>query len=217
MAQADQAFMRSYAARKAAIRALAPKVLIPKGERWKASIKDVREGGYIRFGGKTYRVADVSEYIETDETFRKKLGFSWKELKLFCLETGETVWLEWEEDDEIEIFVTLQALTFRDLRDDEGGAIDEDDLDPLVDDDEDVVYRGKTFEYDDDYGALYKRGGKGREQKGDKVYFYDFVAKDGECITVEEWSEGKGDFAYEIFLSRELPTESVEILSIGAA
>lgn len=216
MSTARPSFMSSYAARKAAIRGLAPSALIPQGERWRKNIKDVREGGYLRFDDKTFMVVDISTYAETDEKFRKT-GSSWTELRLLCLETGETVWLEWEEDDDIEMYLTLRSLSFRDIRDDEGGSIDDDDLDDLADDQDSITLRGKTFDYDDDYGALYKRGGKGRDQKGDKVYFYDFVAADGECITVEEWLEGHDKYSYELFLSRPLDAASVEIVSTGTA
>ncbi len=197
-----------------AIRQLDPGDLIPENERYRKTIKDVTLGGFIRFGGMTYLVIEVGTYSETDDSHKKKTGDVWTELKLFCLETGEHLNLEWEEDDEVEVSVTTGFLKFSQLRDDEGGSVDEDDLDALVDEEDSLFLDGTEFEYDDDYASVYLRGGGTKE---DPVYMYDFVSSDGTELTIEEWviDPGKEKFEYQVFLSKQIDPNSIEILTTG--
>ncbi len=219
MSKVDQVFLNRHATMKGAIRGFNPATMVASSARHKHTIKDVREGGFIRFGGKTFRVDGISTYVEMTDGFKRDKAFSWQELTLFCLENGQTSYLEWEEDDKIKIHLTVANLSFRDLRDDEDGAIDEDDLDALCDDGEAIFCKGFRFDYDDDYAARYVRGGRGREKKKgskayDKVYFYEFALSGGDSITIEEWTDGE-DEDYEVFLSRPLQPSEIEIISLG--
>ncbi len=192
----------------AAARSLDPGQVIPDKERYQHSVEDAAAGDYIRFDNKTYVVRELGVYEETDEAFAKKTGDAWTELRLFCVDDGSIVHLEWEKDDEVEVSITERALTFADLKDDRGGALDEDDLDDLADEEDCVFWEGKEFSYDDDYPALYARQEAGASTE--KVYFYDFVAGDGRQITVEEWNSGSGREKYQIFMSRGMSPDSVE-------
>ena len=212
----DGATMRSYAKRFDAIRQLSPDRLVTEGDRWKHTIKDFKEGGFLRYDGHTHLALQVARYdeVKDDDTFTKKTGFKTSEYKLFCIDTGETTYIEWEEDDKLEIFVTTGEVTFRELRDDGNEAIDEDDLDQIVDDEDSIFFKGREFRYDDDWASVYYVG-KGR--KGENVFMYEFVAGDasGDCLTIEEWASGSGKEEYQIFTSRSAGENEIEILCPG--
>ncbi|SHK46927.1 protein of unknown function [Desulfatibacillum alkenivorans DSM 16219] len=205
----DNAVRRRLDSQFAAARSLNPEKVVPVNERYKYTIEDVGLGDFIRLNSKTYVVKEIGVYKETGEDFKKKTGDLWTELKLFCIEDGESIHIEWEKDDEVEAFVTEKTLDFTQIKDDRGDDLDEDDLDDLAEE-EDTIFYGKTpFEYDDDYAALYEREGKSPE----KVYFYDFVSRDKKMITIEEWGSGGGREEYQLFLSREINPDSIELVA----
>lgn len=181
---------------------------IPPNQRFNFNIALVGKGGFIRFGGKTYRVEDVGIYDETNEAFTEKTGEVATELTLFCINDGSTAYLEYEVDDDITTFVTVRKLSFRDLRDDEGALVDEDDLDALCEDEDAIVYEGVAFFYDDDWASLYHKGAASPQ----RVFFYEFESDNGEFITVEEWVAADGSEDYQVFLSREIDHRTIEVL-----
>ena len=195
-----------------AVRKLSPEKLIPEKERWKHTIKEVKQDGFIRYDGKTYSVMEVGKYQGFNEQFTRKTGLPWFELKLFCIDTAEILNLEWEEDDEIKASITLKSLRFSDLSDDEGNAVDEDDLDQIAQDKDVICLDGKKFNYNDDYAAKYYRGVV--KKGGEKVYSYEFESSDGNCLTIEEWQSG-GKEEYNIYLSRKIDANSIEVLASG--
>lgn len=209
------ATMAAHRARLDRIRSIDASRVVPERMRHRHTIKDVLKGGVIRLEGATYVVAGISTYVETNESFSKERDSKWYELRLIDLATGEVVWVEWEEDDELVISRTARSLSFRDLSDDGGVNIDEDDLDQIVDDKDSVYLGGREYEYEDDYAARYLRNGEGRDVKGDKVYFYDFISGAGEMLTIEEWKDGKDDYSYELFLSRQIAANSITIIALG--
>ena len=214
MSLLNTATQRRWDSQFSAIRQLDPRDLIPENQRYRKTIKDVTLGGFIRFQGKTYLVTEMGTYSETDDSYKRKTGDVWTELKLFCLETGEHVNIEWNEDDELELSATTDFLKFSRLRDDENGEVDEDDLDALVDEEDSLFLDGQEFEYEDDYASVYLRGGGPKEEP---VYIYDFVSLDGTELTIEEWviDPGKKKFEYQVFLSKQIDPNSIEILTTG--
>lgn len=204
---------RSFDKRFAAIQSIAPGGIVSEKERYKLTIKDVMVGGVIRFGNKTFLVKETGLYNETDESYQKKKKYRFFELKLFCLETGEIVNIEWEEDDEIEISLTTGTLEFCDLRDDEGKDIDEDDLDQIVDDEDSVYVNGREFRYSDDYAALYYRNQLSADPE--KVYFYEFKVSDGTELTIEEWVVGPDKEEYQLYYSRQMDPSEIEVIHCG--
>lgn len=205
----------SFRSRIDRVRSIDAKGVVPEQERHRHSIKDVAKGGAIRLEGHTYLVAGVSRYVETNDTFSKDKDSAWYELRLVHLVTGAVAWVEWEEDDELVISLTLEKLSFAVLSDDEGGVVDEDDLDEMAENDWGIRLGNRDFKYADDYAARYQRDGVGRDTKGDKVYFYDFE-NGSETITVEEWKDGKDDYSYEIFLSRTVSPSSLTVIALGS-
>lgn len=207
----DNALKRSYSKKFDAIRRLVPEMLIPEDDRWKTPLQDLNVGGFLRYQDKTCIVERAGKYFEFSEDFKKKKKYNWTELRLFCIETGETINIEWEIDDDIEISVTLKEIKFRDLKDDEGADIDEDDLDEICEKGWEIFYKGKRFKYDDDYAAKYYRGFS--KESDEKLYVYEFLANNKEMISIEEWDSGSGDESYEIFVSRSASEDEFELLA----
>ncbi|MCP4024349.1 MAG: DUF4178 domain-containing protein, partial [Desulfobacteraceae bacterium] len=129
-----------------------------------------------------------------------------------CLETGETFNFEWEYDDELEIAMTLERLSFRNLKDEAGENIDEDDLDQIADDKDAVVFNQEKFWYEDDWAAIYLRG-----TKEEKVYMYEFENEGAlKFLTIEEWDSGSGKESYQIYTSLPVEPGNIRVLSKGA-
>ncbi|HEX7049796.1 MAG TPA: DUF4178 domain-containing protein [Longimicrobiales bacterium] len=194
----------------AAIRQLDVGRLIAPAERWRHTIKDLGPGAYFRLDNRTYRVEESNSYRETSEDHTRVYeDEAWTELRIFCLESGETRYLEWEEDDAVEASITVRALEFRDVRDDAGAAVDEDDLDTIVEEEDSLFLDGREFVYDDDYAAVFERAGK-----SEFAYFYDFVSADGDWLTIEEWTDPAqpGREEYTLWLSRSVAPDAIEVL-----
>lgn len=207
----DNSQKRSYSKKFDAIRKLKPEMLIPEDERWKASLQDLNVGGFLRYQEKTWIVERAGKYYEFSDNFKNKKKYNWTEFRLFSIETGETINIEWEVDDDIEIFVTIKEIKFKDLRDDEGADIDEDDLDEICEKEWEIFYKGKRYNYDDDYAAKYYRDFS--KESDEQLYIYEFMAHDKEMISIEEWDSGSGDESYEIFISRSASEDEFELLT----
>ena len=61
-----------------------------------------------------------------------------------------------------------------------------------------------------DYAALYRRR---EESKAEQVYFYEFEAGDGTGLTVETWIHSSGKESFQVFLSRVVAPDDIEVLS----
>lgn len=196
---------RGLDARLAAIRSMpAP---IPASERYKHTIETVEAGGFFRLEGLTYRVQGRHAYRDGDGPNASE----WWELELLCLQNGETAYLEWEKDDRIEASMSLKTLSWKDLRDEDGEKVDEDDLEKIVEEEDSLVYQKTTFEYDDDSQARFFRDGE--EGEGEPVWIVDFEAKDGTTLTIEEWGgEDGGDWEYDLSLSRRIDPDDIGVL-----
>lgn len=207
----DAATQKSFQERFSAIRTLDAKNLVPDAEQASLSIRDIGKSGFFTYFGNTYCVRDLATYEETSEDFKKRKGYIITELTCLCLETGQTVNFEWEYDDELEVSQTLERLHFRNLKDDAGQGIDEDDLDQIVDDNDVIVLNGENFWYEDDWAALYQRG-----SKEEKVYMYEFENEShSKFLTVEEWDSGSGKESYQIYTSLPVEPMNVTIISKG--
>jgi hypothetical protein len=173
---------------------------IPKNERYRSGIEDVKKGGYIRVAGEVYCVLEVSVYKEKKS--------SWYELDLFGLYSGQSLNVEWEKDDEVEVTLNAPALSLRDI------GYSADAIEAMSDEEKGTIrYDGRSYHYDDDYKAKFFRGGDG---KGEKVYFYDFETDDERyCLSVEEWGDKESGYEYEVFVGEYIDPESIEVLVVG--
>ncbi len=173
---------------------------IPPRERYRHGIEDVGEGAYLRVGNECHCVESISEYREKKSR--------WHELELFGLTSGRTSYLEWEKDDEIEISVNGPELSLADV------GVSADDVEEMSEEEEgQITFEGRTYHYDDDYGATYHRSGS---SEGEKVYFYDFETKDERfCLTVEEWGDESDGYEYVAFVSEYVEPDAIEIVVLA--
>ncbi|OGR10871.1 MAG: DUF4178 domain-containing protein [Desulfobacula sp. GWF2_41_7] len=208
----DTATQKSFRERFSAIRTLSGQALVTGPGKPALTLKDAGKNSFFDYMGKTYLVKDLSRYEETSDDFKKKKGYFITELTCLCLETGETVYFEWEFDDVLKVCMTLERFSFRNLKDDEGGPIDEDDLDEIADTKDTVVVNGERFFYEDDWASLYARDGK-----EEKVYMYEFENEGGTLfLTIEEWSSD-GREEYRIYTSSPVDPKDMTLISKGEA
>jgi hypothetical protein len=200
--------------RFAEIRRIDPARILNPQKRANYSIKDAGAGGILRFNGKTFRVASTSVYQETDDHFRRQKPDRVTELTLFCLESGETHYIEWEIDDQLEVCFTTREISAKELVYDDKTPVDFDDIDEMADEEETLVFGGTAYEYDDDWSAKWSAAG-GRSAC---VFMADFGNERSGWITIEAWSDDgdeNGDWEYQAFQSVPITPASIEILSLG--
>ncbi len=204
----DTATQKSFAKRFALVRKLEKEKLLSSEEKACSDIRQAGKNSFFEYENSTYFVNDINRYEETSDDFRTLQGYFIYELTCTCIETGRTVYFEWEKDDELEIAMTVENLSFRDLSDDEGQPIDEDDLDQIADD-RDIIMAGKEqFIYEDDWACVYH----GQERQ-EKVYMYEFENKTHtRFLTIEEW-QGSGRDKYRIYISVPVDPDSLTLIS----
>jgi len=206
----DIATQKSFTQRFTAIRSLTKEQLVSDKQKMSLTLKDVGQNSFFEYLGKTWFIKSLNKYEETSDDFKDKKGYFIYELTCLCLETGKETNFEWEFDDELEISMTLERLTFRNLKDDAGESIDEDDLDQIADDKDVIVINGEKFWYEDDWASLYYRG-----SKEEKVYMYEFENENHtKFLSIEEWS-GSGKDEYQIYTSNPVDPNSISIISKG--
>ena len=193
-----------------AIRSLKKKQLISTAQKTSLTLKDVGQDSFFEYLDNTYFITDLNKYEETSDDFKSKKGYFIYELSCLCFETGKTINFEWEFDDELEISMTLERLSFRNLKDDAGESIDEDDLDQIADDKDVILINGEKFWYEDDWASIYYRG-----SREEKVYMYEFENENHtKFLTIEEWS-GSGKDEYQIYTSSPVIPNNISIISRG--
>lgn len=193
-----------------AIRQLDSNKLIPVNERW-GNVENFTScvtGGFLRIEGKVYQIIETGKYYESDwDKPEDKLDddVAVTEYKLFCIKTGEVIHIEWEEDDDIEVYFTIKKYKLKET------GLDAETLD----DADEVTLDGKTYEYEDEDSEayVYKKDDES-ESIGDGVRMYAFEAHDGTFLTIEEWW-GSRKSEFEVFTSKQINFEDIEILSTG--
>ncbi|MCF6247710.1 MAG: DUF4178 domain-containing protein [Desulfobacula sp.] len=206
----DVALQKSFKERFATIRTLNKEALAASGQSLQLSIRNAGENAFFEYLGHTYCIKEKNRYEETSDDFKTKKDYFIYELTCLCLETGKTVHFEWEFDDELEISMTTERFSFRNLKDDQGEAIDGDDLDQIAEDKDAIVINGETFWYEDDWASIFVRSAK-----EEKVYMYEFQNEGGtKFLSIEEW-QGSGKDEYQIYTSIPINPDSISIISKG--
>lgn len=176
-------------------------VTIPFAKRSTKRIEDMSKGTFFRFEGNVWLVRRVDQYRESD-------GFTWKEMQILNLHTGNVSYLEWEVDDEIEISYTISSMKMHDVKNKSNLSVDMNEIKKMADDEHgSLFYAEKQFKYDDDYKVEYLQEGRSPE----KAKFFDFVSFDGYCISFERWGE-KNAYEYQTWLSRLVKRKEIEII-----
>lgn len=207
----DTAIEKSFEERFRAVRTLDAGQIVPASRAASLTIRDIGPNGFFTYMGRTYFVKEITTYEECSEDFARPTGYVITELTGLCLDSGDTVLFEWEYDDALEVTQTLDRYRFRDLTDDAGEPVDEDDLDQIVDDNDVIMLNGEKFWYEDDWAAVYRKG-----SKEEKVYMYEFENESHtRFLTIEEWNSGSGRESYQIYTSLPVEPLNMTIISRG--
>ncbi len=171
--------------------------LLSKDESKKHQVEDVSPGGVLQVQGETYLVNGKHKYTESPNC-------EWFELQLTRIKDGQSLYVEFEHDDELEISITTEKLKLSRL------SIDEDDLEKFDDDEKGSFrFRGAIYNYEDSGDAKFHKNTKG---DGTKFYFYDFESEDEKSfLGIEEWSDND----YEVSVGHYLKNKDVVILNTG--
>lgn len=151
-------------------------------------LKNVRAGGVVQLSRIGADMEDFDAKVIGRHAYRQG-GFVWYELE--CDRgSSKKVWVEIEEDDEVEVTITLRKLALRDMPfgmaelkrmdDEERGSFS---------------FEGRTYHYDDSDQAVFHRYSE--EQNAEGLYYWDFETEDGKSyISVERWDDGSVDVSY---------------------
>ena len=176
---------------------------IQKSQQYKHSVKELKEGDFFTIEDLTYYVEELYTYEERNKS--GKTTWSWQEMKLFCIEKGTTSYLEYEEDDALEIYFCDTKIKLREL------GIKIETIKEYCDDEEGAItFKGKKFNYEDDYKAYFIK----KNAEASPCMFYDFEANDGTLLSIEEWTDEAGS-DYEVFISKEIEAKNISIISLG--
>lgn len=171
---------------------------IPASERYRHSIEQVGVGGYLRFEDFTYRVVGRNVY--------ERHGVRWPELVLYRLEDGGTMYLEWEKEDEVSVYVSRAALSL-----DSVGIRDRDHLRSMAASGSgSVQHDGATFRYHEDSSVTFIRDGKGPGRPFRQYLFAS--AKRDAFVGVEEWGDADRGFEHNVILSEYVDPKAIEVL-----
>lgn len=192
--------LAGYAKRFDAIRRLRHPV--ESGKRHHQDLTALEKDGFITLDGTLYWVRDLFTYEERNK--KGRTTWRWHEAELFDIERGTVRYLEFENDDGLEISVTEQALKMREL----GTTIGT--VRSIAAQEEGTLhYRGTPYYYEDHYKAYFLRSGDEQE-----VMLYEFESDDDQYITVEAWGEAADE--YEVFHSLPVDEARIEVVALGS-
>ena len=176
-------------------------------------ISSCKPGSFLEISDLTYRVEKINKYLDVKwKDFSKRRKDYWVyELTLFCLENSSIKMIEWEIDDDLELFETISSIKNHDIQYN-NGKLNKNALEYMADEEEGVVsIKGKKYHYSEEYtwAALFYAS----DESIHNVRFYEFESSDGESLTVEAWTDD--DYVErEAFLSKELKLSKLNILNI---
>ena len=178
---------------------------LPKGskrDRNELHVLNLEKGGVFKVTGFVPE-SETLELTVLDKHLYKAGDFSWFELE--CDKgTGEKIWAEVEDDDEIIVSIVLEKLGLE--------AVPE--LTPQrlkkIDDDESgsVTYGSRKFFYQDsDSAVFYKRC---ERANAEKLYYWDFKSTDmgvTYSLSVEKW----GNNEFQVFCSQQMKPQQITV------
>lgn len=168
----------------------------------KPDLTDVRPGGVLALNRVGPNMADFDVEIVGRHVYRQG-GWEWLELE------GEgpegKVWLDVEDDDELEVGISLRRMTLEEVGLTEAG------LQTMATDKRgELSFEGREYELEESGEAQFLRDGDPDRAQGFR--FWDFETADGEhYLSVEDW--GGGD--WQAHYSQPLSPSQVEIYSAG--
>ncbi len=203
------------------IRSIRPSGILPKNERFKYKISDVKKDGVIRFDQRTFKVIGVSSYTAADSNWQKKTAAadSLTELVLFDFGTARIWYLDWSLNAESEIEITLgvKKLGPEDKTKifyTDGTPVDIADIAKICKGQKKLCFDNQVFEYREDSDMVYE------PEEGASTYINmaEFEGGFGLWFTVESWSSSPRDadsWGCDIWVSKNIYAEDIEIIALG--
>lgn len=165
-------------------------------------IENVDVGGVIELRGVGELIEDFDVVVKAKHTYEED-GFYWYELE--CDKGGETVWIEIERDDALEVSLCQKKLKLQDI-----GLTAEVLKQIERKDGGKVSYNNRAFEYEDCGKATFYRNGE--KARGEALSYWDFESEDEQhFITVELW----GSNEYVVFYSESLRLSQIRVYSLA--
>jgi hypothetical protein len=177
------------------------------------NIKKLDNNGFLEMSGETFKVINVSRYLDVKwEGFKKRKTEYWvTELELVNLVSGETLFVEWEVDDELEISKTVAEIKMREIEF-QNKPLTRKELEAISEEEfGEVSCRGKKYSYveEDTWAALFFRD---KNADALPVRMYAFESDDNSYLTVESWEDGDDRPSREAFISQSVKPQSVVVL-----
>lgn len=166
-------------------------------------LENVRHGGVIRLINVGENMDEYDINITARHVYRSD-GAEWYELEG---DSGtDKVWISLEEDDGLDVSLTLRKLKLRDL------GISRNDLDEMDEKGEgEFEFEGKTYYYAGSEEVSFFRNGDVSEANEDFFYSWEFESEDEESyISIEEWR----DKSIEVSLAQPLKESQVQVYSL---
>lgn len=190
--------------------------LIPLSKQHQYGIKDLKKGSYLSIDKENFTVLSISTYLETKwENFKKKKNdYIITELELFCLGSGEVRYIEWEEDDVVEAYITTDVLTLKSLKY-RNKPVTKAVLDDIAENEEGILtVNGTQYHYDDEdtFSALYNSD----KHTDIPVRVFEFYCDNAQSLSVEFWYDDNDDLKpeKEAFFSKELNLNTLTVLQL---
>ena len=163
-------------------------------------IENVRPGGVVQLEGIGEDLEDFDVVIQARHSYEED-GFIWYELEG---ERGTTpVWIEIEEDDELEVSICLRKLKLTEMgiTGGEVEAIEAKDRGK-------IEFENIQYIYEDCGDATFYRNAA--RTGGEQLHYWDFESKDGKhYLSIERW----GSKEYIAYLSEPLRAGQIKVFS----
>ena len=171
---------------KPQLKQMRPQRAFPKDE---LRIENVQAGGVISLTNVGPEMEDFDVKVQGVHTYRQGTS-SWYEIE--GDKGGEKVFLQFEEDDGLEMSISIKELKMRDL------GLNRSDLDKIDDAEEGgFTYGGVKYYYEDSDKAIFYRNGD--DDEAEPYYYWDFEDDDGKnFISIEKWGDNELDIALSI-------------------
>jgi hypothetical protein len=164
-------------------------ILPPNPGQPKRNLLTLEPGNVIEIGKAQYLVEEAYVCTETNKEFKPK-KYTWREYKLRDLKHFEIYFLEVEDDDKIELYITSERVSDR----------------VVYPDDFKTAIVGDTMFHREEvtYGIF--SGPKGEET----FICHDYESDDGQMLSIEQWNGD--DVNTQAYFYKEVKLGTVEIL-----
>ena len=171
------------------------------------SLENVGTGGVIHLRNVGPDMEEYDVTILSKGIYREGESSEWYELEG---DNGrQKVWISIEEDDGLDVTLTLRRLKLREI------PINREDLDRMDEAAEgEFEFEGETFYFEYSNEASYFADGNTSRDNEEFFYYWEFENdNEDKFITVEEWANGK----FEVTLSIPLKASQVQVYSLGGS